>query len=152
MQVCHEVGLCRIHWHRYTQHLLYHQITSLVDILSPDTLALHAIRCIVNLRDCWLVIGLFHVASIVAISHCLHACLLCGFPAYISQPVVMKSDRSTASCMHICTPTRHSDIKGRFVEQELSSSWDGRPFGHNRHGPKRGGLLCPFPWGQLGPI
>jgi len=23
--------------------------------------------------------------------------------------------------------------------QELSSSWDGRPFGHNRHGPKIGG-------------
>jgi len=23
--------------------------------------------------------------------------------------------------------------------------------GHNRHGPKRGGLLCPFHWGE-GPI
>ena len=33
---------------------------------------------------------------------------------------------------------------------ELSSCWDGRPFGHNRHGPKSGGLLCPFPWGELG--
>jgi len=35
--------------------------------------------------------------------------------------------------------------------QELSSSWDGRPFGHNRHGPKSGGLLCPFPLKELGP-
>jgi len=27
-------------------------------------------------------------------------------------------------------------------QQELSISWDGRPFGHNRHGPKRAdGLL-----------
>jgi len=33
------------------------------------------------------------------------------------------------------------------ILQELSSCWDGRPFGHNRHGPKSGdGLL----WG-LGP-
>jgi len=32
-------------------------------------------------------------------------------------------------------------------EQELSSSWDGRPFGHNRRGPKRRGLQCPF-WGR----
>jgi len=36
-------------------------------------------------------------------------------------------------------------------QQELSSYWDGRPFGHNRHGSKNGELLCPFPWGQLGP-
>jgi len=27
--------------------------------------------------------------------------------------------------------------------QVLSSSWDGRPFGHNSHGPKIGGL-CPY--------
>jgi len=41
--------------------------------------------------------------------------------------------------------------------QELSSCWDGRPFAHNRHGPKNGrGLLCPFPWEgelpKLGPV
>ena len=24
--------------------------------------------------------------------------------------------------------------------------------GHNRHGPKRGGLLCPFCEGELGPV
>ena len=29
------------------------------------------------------------------------------------------------------------------AEQVLSSSWDGRPFGHNRHGPKIGGC-APF--------
>jgi len=34
----------------------------------------------------------------------------------------------------------------------LSSSWDGRPFGHNRHGPKiEAGELCPFWEGELGP-
>jgi len=38
----------------------------------------------------------------------------------------------------------------RKCEQELTSCWDGRPFGPNRHGPKSGGLLCPFPWGELG--
>ena len=33
--------------------------------------------------------------------------------------------------------------------QEHSSCWDGRPFGHNGHGPKSGGgLLFAFPWGS----
>jgi len=31
------------------------------------------------------------------------------------------------------------------MQQVLSSSWDGRPFGHNRHGPKIGSV--PF-WGR----
>ena len=35
--------------------------------------------------------------------------------------------------------------------QELSTCWDGRPFGHNRHGTKSWGLLCPFLWGEIGP-
>jgi len=35
--------------------------------------------------------------------------------------------------------------------QELSSCWDGRPFGHSRRGPKSGELLCPFPWGAWSP-
>jgi len=35
------------------------------------------------------------------------------------------------------------------TSQVLSSSWDGRPFCHNRHGPKIWGL-CPF-WGELVP-
>jgi len=36
-------------------------------------------------------------------------------------------------------------------EQELSSSWDWRLFGHIRHGPKSGwGTLCPFLEGELG--
>jgi len=39
----------------------------------------------------------------------------------------------------------------RLIEQELSSFWDGRPFGHNRYGPKSGGC-CPPPlfWGAWG--
>jgi len=36
------------------------------------------------------------------------------------------------------------------VMQELSSCWDGRPFGHNRRGPKSGGYCAHFP-GGLGP-
>jgi len=36
-------------------------------------------------------------------------------------------------------------------QQELSSCWDWRSFGHNRHGLKSGrGMLCPFPWGTAG--
>jgi len=34
------------------------------------------------------------------------------------------------------------------VKQELSSRWDGPPFGHNRDGLKCGGLLCPFRKGR----
>jgi len=37
-----------------------------------------------------------------------------------------------------------------YVIQVLISSSDGRPFGHNRHGPKFGGL-CPFWEGELDP-
>jgi len=33
-------------------------------------------------------------------------------------------------------------------KQEVSSCWDGRPLGHNRHGPKVGRSCC----GRLGPI
>jgi len=33
----------------------------------------------------------------------------------------------------------------------LSSSWDGRPFGHNRHGLKKGVCCAPFGGGELGP-
>ena len=36
-------------------------------------------------------------------------------------------------------------------EQELSSCWDGRPFGHNRHGPKSGGCCAPFRGGAGSP-
>jgi len=32
----------------------------------------------------------------------------------------------------------------QYTVQELNSCWDGRPFGHNRHGPKSGRLLCPL--------
>jgi len=33
------------------------------------------------------------------------------------------------------------------AQQVLSSNSDVRLFGHNRHGPKSRGLLCPFLWG-----
>jgi len=36
-------------------------------------------------------------------------------------------------------------------KQELSSFWRGRLFGHNRHGLKSGGPLCPFLRGGTGP-
>jgi len=36
-------------------------------------------------------------------------------------------------------------------EQELSSCWDGRPFGYNRHGSKSGGDAVPLSMGELGP-
>jgi len=37
------------------------------------------------------------------------------------------------------------------IKQVLSSSWDGRLFGHDRHGPKTGGCAPFFFWGGLGP-
>jgi len=38
------------------------------------------------------------------------------------------------------------------IKQVLSSSWDGWPFGHNRHGPKIGGLCPLWGMGELVPI
>ena len=47
------------------------------------------------------------------------------------------------------TPEKKPDKTKK--RQELSNSWDGRPFGHNRHQPESGrGILCPFAWGELG--
>jgi len=38
-------------------------------------------------------------------------------------------------------------------EQQHGSCWDGRPFGHNKHGPKSGGgvAVVPLSAGELGP-
>jgi len=44
--------------------------------------------------------------------------------------------------------TREQDQQG--CQQDLSSCWDGRPFVHNRHGSKSGGLLCLFRGGRAG--
>ena len=43
------------------------------------------------------------------------------------------SSSSLSSIMHWCSG---------LTEQLLSSSWDGRPFGHNRHGPKNYCCCC----------
>jgi len=40
---------------------------------------------------------------------------------------------------------------GKRTQTRASSCWDGRSFGHNRHGPKSWGLLWPFPWGAGSP-
>ena len=48
------------------------------------------------------------------------------------------------------TPTA-SPLPGILI-REFCSSWNGRPFGHYRHGPKSGGLMCPFPWWSWVPI
>ena len=37
-------------------------------------------------------------------------------------------------------------------KQQLSSCWDGPPFGRNRHGPKIGGYCAPFCGGSWVPI
>ena len=51
-----------------------------------------------------------------------------------------------ASFSTISFSTLKSDI--RLV---LNGSWDWEPFGHNSHGPKRGGLLCTFLGGNGSP-
>ena len=40
---------------------------------------------------------------------------------------------------------------GRGLPPYQVASWSILPFGHNRHGPKIGMLLCPFFRGKLGP-
>jgi len=49
--------------------------------------------------------------------------------------------RATAIGHHAKTLLFHFR-RGSMLKQVLSSSWDGRPFGHNRHGPKRGEGCC----------
>jgi len=50
-----------------------------------------------------------------------------------------QSVRDSCACPHSCTTTTFILLGStcRWTE-ELSSSWDGRPFGHNKHGPKIG--------------
>jgi len=40
--------------------------------------------------------------------------------------------------------TPHGTVTEMITKQELSSCWDGRPFGHNRRGQKIGGCCAPF--------
>ena len=56
----------------------------------------------------------------------------------------------TALCSVQCYETVVLVTGSKYL-QDLASSWDGRPFGHNRRGPKSGGLLCPFPWDTAAP-
>jgi len=44
---------------------------------------------------------------------------------------------------HISTHiVKYRDSLPWAVQQELSRCWDGRPFGHSRHGPKVGKGCC----------
>jgi len=49
------------------------------------------------------------------------------------------------------TPYRYAVLARTVRNQEISSSWDRRPFGHNRHGPKIGGGCAPDHAELLGP-
>ena len=53
--------------------------------------------------------------------------------------------RETSANMHLSANARQIE------EQELSSCWDRRPFGHNRHGPKIGGYCALFCGGAESP-
>ena len=64
-------------------------------------------------------------------------------PSYRLNVNVMLSKISS----HAVGLSVHSSLKEWW--QVLSSSWDGRPFGHNRHGPKIGD--CASFWGELDP-
>jgi len=51
---------------------------------------------------------------------------------------------------HFTNPERFSSgLTQVYLEQELSSNWDGRPFGHSKH-KQKWGLLCPFSWRGAG--
>ena len=52
--------------------------------------------------------------------------------------------------LHKTTASYSAENLPHFISHnELSSSWDARPFGHNRHGPKIGG--CAPLWGAGSP-
>jgi len=55
------------------------------------------------------------------------------------------------SAARICVNAAYAIYVDKRNVQELSSCWDGRPFGHNRHGPKGGGCCAPFRGGTGSP-
>jgi len=57
-------------------------------------------------------------------------------------PAAQKTWQSTQDQVLVIT-----QITLAVYTHELSSCWDGGPFGHNTHGPKSRGVLCPFPCG-----
>jgi len=65
---------------------------------------------------------------------------LCWYWATNSKTVCFKCELNYNNFLHVQQQLQ--------TLQELSSCWDKRLFGHNRHGSKSGGLLCPFRWGS----
>ena len=67
-------------------------------------------------------------------------CLCSGYPAFcqITLTTCWNLNYHTAEIAY-CVKI-NLDVTS--VKQELSSCWDGRPFGHNRHGPKVGRGCC----------
>jgi len=56
-----------------------------------------------------------------------------------------------ARVLRFCTQVGYVSVSLRMAAYpQMDVVRDGWPFGHNRHGPKSGGLLCPFSWGELG--
>ena len=64
------------------------------------------------------------------------------------KPTYMFHSRSDLINASAYPPT---NVLTDYTKQVLSSSWDGRPFGHNRHGPKIVGRV-PFGGGSWVPI
>ena len=74
----------------------------------------------------------------------------CSFSLHVPWPFLSSFAKVTVGKWR--EPTFKHKYTAVHQHGRSTSSWDGRPFGHNRHGPKSRGLLCHFPWGEgLGP-
>jgi len=114
----------------------------LLDVLRQSGLVASG-RCFVKTRTQYVVILILSTVIYVL-----------SFVFTISHSVLWQSwlhDRKGVQPLHMSTKVPvwktfwRADLSCSDSLQLLSSSWDWRPFGYNRHGPKRGGrLLCPF--------
>ena len=68
------------------------------------------------------------------------------------QQIIKCDERTFSLNMCVSATALHANVENYLqVWQELSSCWDGRLFGHNRHGPKSRGAAVPPSAGDLGP-
>ena len=89
-------------------------------------------------RAYWVVHANIGCRSSAITHHCDNVTTSCRLNNH-RLPAISRSRKFTATWIHL-----------NHVIQELSSCWDGRPFGHNRRGPKSGGCCALF-WGAGSP-
>jgi len=80
-----------------------------------------------------------------------HLCRSCSWPCFVIPDLSLHPGNTRHDPGNTRRVLLYNGTTTHLIcEQVLSSSWDGRPFGHNRHGPKRGGVDPHLGVGGLG--